>query len=246
MANIALAYNNLLIASTVSLASGTAEAEFPLYRLYDSDIGKLFIETAADSLKVIVDQGATGQAYASQLLIPYGHNLNGETCYVQHCDDNSSWVTRDTWVQGNNAQIERSWATTLDRYWRFYIYAPANPLRMGELYIGPIYEFTKNPVFPKGKYEYVFNVENKVTSAGRDRFIEYGSVKRQRNYSIRCDAVQAINIEYLYNNWWAGMRPLWLRDDTGMWIYGKFVSELNLTEDEFGFEMEINFLEVLP
>ena len=47
---------NILESGTVSLSAGTEDSSYPLYRLYDRDIGKMFKITAVATLEVKVEQ----------------------------------------------------------------------------------------------------------------------------------------------------------------------------------------------
>lgn len=50
---IKCAYRNILETSTVSLSAGTAHADYPLYRAYDRDVGRIFKPTAAETIEVL-------------------------------------------------------------------------------------------------------------------------------------------------------------------------------------------------
>lgn len=58
MSQIKTCVKNILESGTVSLSAGTADSSYPLYRLYDRDIGKIFKITAAATLEVKIEQPA--------------------------------------------------------------------------------------------------------------------------------------------------------------------------------------------
>jgi len=86
--NIKTAAVNLLESATVTLSAGTAHADYPLYRLYDRDIGRLFKATEAETIEIKIDQGAAGDLIPDKLIIPKGHNLLGEHILVSMSPDN--------------------------------------------------------------------------------------------------------------------------------------------------------------
>jgi len=58
MSNIKTCVKNILESGAVSLSAGTADSSYPLYRLYDRDIGKMFKITSAATLEVKIEQPA--------------------------------------------------------------------------------------------------------------------------------------------------------------------------------------------
>lgn len=252
MSAVLSCFKNLLETSTVSLAAGTADSTYPLYRLYDRVIGKMFKTTAAVTTEVQVDQGASGNLAADRLLIPAGHNLSGMTLDILYSDNGSAWSTAVTqWVQADNNLIDKSWASITHRYWKFKITSPASIPQIPEIFLTQTYTWERNPSLPLGPIDDVFNVENVVTSGGQDRFLTHGSAKRQRQYKCTgASETQRASITLL-NAAWAGGKPFWLYDHEGTAIYGKLKEPLNLIqtgENNTGglFSFDINFLEVLP
>jgi len=112
-------YINILETSTVSLSAGAEDPSYPLYRLYDRDIGKLFKANAAGTLDIKIDQGASPIAI-DRLLIPAGHNLfsAGADLQLMRSTDDITWYTDalalgfetgvSGWAAGNGAAIEQS------------------------------------------------------------------------------------------------------------------------------------------
>jgi hypothetical protein len=245
MANVGLAYKNILETSTVYLQTGSAQAAYPLWRLYDRDIGRIFAAAAASTLVVQVDQGASGNIAVDSLFIPAGHNLSGLALSLAYSADNSAYTNAVTaWTQADALDIIKTWTAITRRYWRFSITSPAKIPQFAELFLSSVYTWETNPLLPKGAYDPVFNVAVKTTAAGQDRFLIQGAAKRRRSYTVSCDETQAENISAFYDAY-AGYKPFWLRDDDGIWIYGRLSGELQLTEDEFGMNYNFDFIEVV-
>jgi hypothetical protein len=51
------ACKNILETSAVTLSAGTEDSDYPLYRLYDRNIGRIFKPMAVETIEVLVDQG---------------------------------------------------------------------------------------------------------------------------------------------------------------------------------------------
>jgi hypothetical protein len=244
---IKTAHANLLETSTVTLSAGGEDAAYPLWRLYDRNIGRVFKPTAAETMEVKADQGAGGFQAVDGLLVPAGHNLDGMTLDVKHSDDDLAYTPAVTqWVQSGSGLIEKSWNPATKRYWKFIVTSPATVPELAELFLTSTYSWPRNPSRPTGALEKVFNVTNDVTASGQDRFLEHGDPKHQRSYAMpRCGEAQKDAITSLYDAW-AGRKPFWLYDHEGNWIYGKLTAPLDLRElayQSYGFKFE--FLEVL-
>lgn len=221
MPTLLAVYKNILETGTVTLTAGTAHASFPLVRLYDRGIGRLFKITAAVTLEVRVDQGASGNIAIDRMIIPAGHNLDGMTCDIQHSPDGSVWTDAVTqWVQSGSGLLDKVWSSLTKRYWRFKITTPASAPQFHELFFGPTFSFAYDPEF--GWVDDVdWNVENRVTSGGQDRFCKYGDEKEVREYILDLlDNTEKANIKALRDAC-AGTKPLWIYDMTGQWLYMK-------------------------
>ncbi len=247
MALLKAAYKNLLEWSTVTLSVGTEDASYPLYRIYDRDIGKLFKTTAVAAASIKANQGAAGVSI-SDLFIPAGHGLSGATLQVKHSPDNITYtdVGIGSWAQGDTALIHKSWTPIVKQYWLLEVTAPTQIPALAELVLTAIYTWERNPSRPAGPQDNEFNVENVVTGSGRDRFFVRGSSKRQRVYSGRCGEAQKTNLLAL-NDAWAGSKPFWLCDLDGTWLFGKLRRPIELKEVAYQqYTYEFDFLEVLP
>jgi hypothetical protein len=239
---IKTAHINLLESSAVTLSAGTEDTSCPLYRLYDRNIGRMFMPAAAEALEIKVDQGASGSQAVDRLLIPAGHNLDGMTLDVMHSENDVAYSPAVTqWVPSGSGLINKSWNAVTKRYWKFIITSSGSIPEIAELFLTSTYEWQRNPSRPTGAIEMVMNAENKVTAAGQDRFLVHGDPKRQRVYTVpRCGETQKDAVTALYDSW-GGSAPFWLSDHEGNWICGK------LTEVAYqSYAFNFNFLEVLP
>jgi len=241
-------YKNILESGTVTLSAGTEDSDYPLYRVYDRDIGMVFKITAAVTMEIKVDQGASGNIAIDQLLIPEGHNLDGMTLDWQYSDNDTAYTPAvSQWVQSGSGLINKSLSSAAHRYWKFIITTPASVPQIAEIFMTPAYTWERNPSRPAGPFDDRFNVERMEDAGGHVRFLEHGDSRRYRNYQLpRAVSGQRTNIEALYDAW-AGKKPFWIKDHEGNWIFGELISPLNLIEQSsnkhsFNFE----FQEVLP
>lgn len=247
MSNIKIAYKNILETSTVTLATGTENSTYPLYRIYDRLIGRIFKSTAVETITIKINQGATGNIAIDRLIIPAGHNLNGMTLDIKYSDNDSDYYATITqWVQGDALLIDKSWVSSTHRYWKFIITSPAVIPEIPELFLTQTYEFEKNPIQKVEGLETQHNFINEVTASGADRFITTGAGKKKRAYRIElANATQKANI-IEFNNSYAGIKPFWLYDHESAWIYGKLEKPLDLaTHGASNFDFDFNFKEVI-
>jgi|Deesub1362A_J573_1020465.scaffolds.fasta_scaffold00740_12 hypothetical protein len=244
---IKCAYINILETSNVSLSAGTEDASYPLYRLYDRNIGKVFKPASAETIEIKIDQGDTALLSADRLLIPSGHNLEGMTLDIMYSDDDVTYTPAVPQWTGASGVIDKSWSPVTKRYWKFIITNPASIPEITELFLTQTYEWERNPSRPAGPFDSVFNVENDMTAGGQDRFLVHGDPKRQRVYHVLlAGEAQKNNILDLYDRW-RGYAPFFLYDHEGNWIFGKLRSPLNLKEEAYQrYSFDFDFQEVLP
>ena len=246
MATIQTAHINLLELGTTTLSTGAAAAGYPLYRLYDRDLGRLFIGSAATTTVVKVDQGAGGTQAVDRLLIPSGHNLAGVTLDIEWSTDDASWTAATAQWTGAAGDIDKSWSALTKRYWRFTMTSPAAAPQVGELWLTETTTWARNPSRPGGPQESIHNVTVAVTAEGRVRFEVNGPSLRQRNYTLRnISSAQRVQYEALWTAF-GGSKPFWLvSDHEGNAIYGRFVAQPQLSEVAPGvFNATLAFLEV--
>ena len=246
MSAIITAYQNLLESASVTLAAGTEDADYPLYRLYDRNTGRAFRASAAETLEVRIDQGASGAMAVDRLLIPSGHNLGGMTLDLLHSGDDVTYTPATPQWTGAHGVIDKSWTPATARYWKFRITAPGAAPSLGELFLTGSYEWERQPARPSGSMDTEFNALSETTSSGEDRFLVMGLPKRRRSYKVpRCGETMRDEISALYGAW-AGASPFWLRDHEGSWISGRLVSPPQLTEQGPGaWSFSFDFREVL-
>jgi hypothetical protein len=239
---------NILEASAVSLSAGTEDTSYPLYRLYDRNVGRMFKPTVAETIEVKIDQGgeATPESI-DRLIIPVGHNLAGMTLDIEHSADDVAYTPAVTQWTGAAGLINKSWSELTKRYWKFIITSPASIPELPELFLTSTYEWERNPARPTGALDEEHNVTSESTAAGQDRFLEHGDPKRQRPYHMpRCGEAQKDNIKALFEGW-GGSAPFWLCDHEGDWIFGKLLAPLDLRETAHqAYSFNFDFLEVLP
>lgn len=239
---------NILEGAAVTLSVGAEDASYPLYRLYDRMIGKVFKGSAAATTTVKIDQGAAPAA-VDRLIIPAGHNLGGVTLTIKHSADDVTYTDAVAgWVQPDGLMINKSWAAVTKRYWKFTITTPAAAPYLTEMFLTATYEWERDPARSEsGPFDDVFNVDNLVRADGGDRFAVRGEPKRQRPYGI-VNAPETMKTALLaLNSAWAGCRPFWLYDHEGTWIFGKLAEPLELKQASYQrYNMSFKFLEVLP
>jgi hypothetical protein len=241
------AYINILETSSVSLSTGSASTSYPLYRIYDRDIGRLFKAGSSATLEILINQGTAGTV-VDRMLIPPGHNLIGMALSLQNSTNGSTFATVYSCTQADTALINATFATDIRQYWRLVITSPATAPQIPELFLTRDYTWESDPhLYSVGSLDNIFNVENDIAAGGQDRFMVFGNPKKQRNYKVvGADSTQETNIQ-TFNNAWAGCKPFWLFDHNSQWIYGKLVSPLNLKIDDMNiYRFDFNFLEVLP
>lgn len=246
MSAIITAYQNLLESAGVTLTAGSADAEFPLARLYDRNTGRVFKAASAATLEVRVDQDASGAIAVDRLLIPSGHNLSGMTLDVLHSADDATYIAATPQWSGSDGVIDKSWSPLTSRYWKFRITAPSIAPSITELFLTDSYQWERQPARSSGAMDTEFNALGTTTSFGEDRFLVMGPPKRRRVYAVpRCGEAMRDQLAALYGAW-AGAYPFWLRDHEGAWIFGRLVSPLKLTEQGPGaWGFSFDFREVL-
>ncbi|MEJ2183374.1 MAG: hypothetical protein P8Y66_07605 [Nitrospirota bacterium] len=243
---LATAYENVLEASTVSLAAGAENAAFPLYRLWDRNVGRLFRPTQAETVEVTVAQGAE-PAPVDRLFIPGGHALEGMDLSVSYSSDGAAYSVLDQWVQPDGSLIVREWPSVTAAFWKFTTTAPAAVPGLAELFLTSTHLWERGPARPSGPLEDVFNVQHAETASGRDRFLIRGEPRRQRVYHVPLAGESQKDQVLALNRAWAGAKPFWLRDHEGAWLFGRLREPLALREVAHrGYAYTFDFEEVLP
>lgn len=238
---------NILETSTVGLSAGAAHADYPLYRLYDRNIGRTFKTASAETTEIKIDQGGAAPLPVDRLIIPAGHNLDGMALELKCSDDDSNYSSAVPPWAGTSGLIDKSWSALTKRYWKFIIASPEAAPELSELFLSRTYDWEKSPSLPAGPLDPAFNVRHDVTAGGQDRFMIHGEPKRRRLYKVPdCGETQKANILAL-NDAWSGACPFYLCDHEGIWIFGRLGAPLNLRElapQTYGFDFD--FIEALP
>lgn len=238
-------YQNILESATVTLSAGAADADYPLWRLYDRNVGRMFKAQAAVTLTVKADQGANVLP-ADRLLIPGGHNLSGMVLDIKWSDDDVTYTAAVAQWVGAAGNIDQSWGSLSKQYWKFIITSPGVIPYLHELFLTSTYTWEKNPARPTGELDTIFNVERLLSAGGQVRYLDHGAAKRQRSYHMpRCGEAQKTNIEAL-NAAWAGYKPFWLYDHNGILIFGELRKPIALKEIGYQtYSFDFDFIEVI-
>ena len=248
MSTVKTAHANILEASTVSLSAGSADPDHPLARLWDRNQSRLFRAASASTLEVKVDQGGTAPYLsADTLMIPSGHNLDGMTLDIKHSGDDASYTPAvSQWVQSGGGLIVKNWSALTKRYWKFIVTSPSSAPEFAEMFITSTYSWQRNPTRPAGRLERVFNVAHTSTASGADRFLVHGLPRRRRSYILPSISETQKDALLELNDTWAGVKPFWLCDHTGAWIFGRLDSPLEVMEEgHMRFSARFEFVEVI-
>jgi hypothetical protein len=241
---IKTAHINILDSSTVTLTAASEDMDYPLYRLWDRDIGRLFRTTVGESTEVSIDQGLAPQE-VDMLIIPASHELSGMTLDIMHSDDDITYSPATAqWIAASGQEV-KTFTPATKRYWRFIITTPATVPALAELILTSSASWTAPPQRPTGALDDALNVRIMSSADGHDRFLYQGEPRRRREYHIpRCSLAQATSVRELYV---ARTQTFWMLDHEGNWIYGRLKSPLNLRERAVGtWSYDFQFQEVLP
>lgn len=217
-------YINILETGTVTLVGDVQNPSFPSYRLYDRDIGKLFkFNTGGTGLYILVNQGASPVAI-DRLIIPPGHNLNGEVCLLQYSTDNINWVDAiSLWPQTDALIINKTFSSQTKQYWKFVITTAAVP-EIPELFLTSTYSFERQ-VRINLTEKHQTNVYREESLSGRVRRVKNGLERRARKYSVLASAAQKTSLE-TWNTTYDGTKMFYVIDHNGTPIYMEMLNDL--------------------
>ena len=244
MSKIITYVKNILETGTVTV-SPVENASYPAYRLYDRHIGRSFkFGSIVNPSTIVVDQGATGNIEIDTIIIPNGHNLDGLVLTLSHSPDNNAWTQADQWTQSGSGAIQRTFTAITKRYWKLSIASPSAAPALYELFLTKSYTWGRNPEeIDRGVYS-EFNILRLQDSGGRPRFIEMGSSRKYREYSLyKINDTHRTAIEDLNDNW-AGKKPFWLKDPDSVLIYGELIETLGFKRSGDFADTPFKFLEV--
>ncbi len=239
-------YQNILESSTVTLSAGAADASYPLYRLWDRDIGRPFKAADTSTLEIKIDQGAAPLAI-DRLIVPAGHNMAGMTLDLQYSDDNVTYTSAlgAPFVQPDTGLIQKSFASSAHRYWEFAISGTIGAApQLAEMFLSPTSDISPDPDFgwvPDTEW----NVQNDVTAAGQDRFLELGGPKEVRKYDMKHLSDSEAAVITALKTGFAGKKPFWFYDLDGNWYYMKATSIYVKRSDPGQWDAHIELKQVL-
>jgi hypothetical protein len=248
MPNIITCARNILETSTVFLNAGTENALYPLYRLYDRDIGKMFMPTTT-TLSITIDQGVSPIYAIDRLIVPAGHNLTGATISWQYSAAGTAFTNVvAAWTQADNLLINKSAAASMSyRFYKITVTGAAAIPQIPELFLSPSYTWEHKPQWPCGPFNDVYNVERKVLAGGGVRYLRKGNPKKQRHYTLSHASEQQKNNVMEFDSIWYGSKPFWICDHNGIWLYGELTTDIDITEaSHTAYQFRFDFLEVLP
>jgi len=249
MSSIKLTYKNIYESCSSASCSPTASTAYPIYRLYDRDIDKIFaFSSASTSMTVTANQGASSDIWvsATRLIIPTGHNLNGLGCCLYYSTDNAAFTSATSWTQANANTIDKSFTSQTYRYFKFEIFAATSHTgQMPELFLGPDYTFQRNPAYGSmiGKKTNVLRDE---TQSGKTRLVKMGDVRKKGTYDlIAVQTSQKEDLQSLVAHT-EGAKPLWLTDEEGILTYVEILNDLEFVYKGYNiWSSVIDFQEVI-
>ncbi len=248
MASLYIVYRNIYENSTVTVT--TEDSDYPEWRLYDRDIGKMYKGTSTATHLLKADQGATTIWGVDTCLVSAGHNLDvgdDTDVFLQSSDNDSVWSTAASGVNiATTAMIAFELGAAEDhRYWRVKLNAlGANP-EIPEIFIGEKIEFENCILYgdDEGKKG---NVERMESISGIPNFLQQGVEREYRRYRffLRTDT-QRTNMEDFLTH--SRNKPFWIKDLDGEWYF------MSLVEPNIGplsrplinrYEIEVEMIEV--
>lgn len=230
MSLVTFVYRNILETGTVT--STDANASFPLARLYDRDIGKLFkFNSHAANLYIKVNQ--TPVIYpVCRLIIPAGHTLNGLNLKLQDSTTGAYGGEEHdslSWAQADALIINKTFNVLTKQYWRLLITSdPATPPELPELYITNDVPFVENPSFGS-QVGTKKNLYQDQTQSGLSRKVKLGEFKRVRSYDLtHIGDAQKVDLE-TWDTHCEGVKSFYILDHNGVLIFMEMTSDLLFT-----------------
>jgi hypothetical protein len=145
MSAIKIGYINVLETSTVTVT--TEDSDYPAYRMYDRNIGRLYKGTSTSDHTIKANQGSNSQA-VNAFFVPAGHNLDGAHMTVEYSTDDVTYPDATTsWNQSGTGQILKEFTAQTKQYWRSVLSTlSANP-QLAEYYLTYLYTFVCAPSY---------------------------------------------------------------------------------------------------
>jgi len=249
MSNIKFTYKNVFEDCSSVSCSPTESTAYPLYRLYDRDIDKLFaFSSVSTEMSITANQGASSDVWLSptRLIIPEGHNLNGLDCILYYSTDNIAFTSVTSWTQADTNTINKTFTAPTYHYFKFKIIsATSHTGQLPELFLGPDYTFQRNPSYGSvvGKK---INVLRDETQSGKVRLIKQGDIRKKGTYDLTViETTQKDDLETLID-YIEGAKPLWMTDENGTLTYIEILNEPEFVYKAAGkYSCVIDFQEVI-
>lgn len=219
---IKIMYRNILETGTVTVT--TEDALFPLYRLYDRDLGLLFKGTAfASPFAIKVDQGSSPIYEVDRMIIPVGHNFNGLACSLRYSTDNFASDDHEAvgWTQGDALLIDKAFTAATKGYWKLNITAPATIIELSELYLTKSCIFARNPSWGFG-YGDKRNVVREESLDGHVQKTVWGDSKVHQRYDLtRMSDTQRAALK-AWDDHCEGAKSFYIEDIIGTLLFAEF------------------------
>jgi len=244
MSAIKIGYINILETSTVTLVGASEDPDYPLYRLYDRNIGRLAKTDTTDNQDIKVQQ-LGGNQVVNTLFIPAGHNLDGVTMNLRYSDDGITYFYASSqWSQSGEGQILKEFAAQTREYWMTNCSAFSNPPEASEYYLTFLYSFVCAPLYGLSDGDH-HNVSRNETKSGIAHFLSHGESRRQMSYKLNnISSAEKTEMES-WNNEWAGYKPFLFVDHNANVFFAELASPIKFQQFYNYFTAEISIQEVL-
>lgn len=245
MGTISLLYRNILESGTVTTTN--ENSDYPKWRMYDRDIGKLFKGTGTADHTIHIDQGASPIYDVDTLIIASGHSLvAGDDLDWEYSDDDAAWTNMVAeWAGGAGLISKEAAAAETHRYWRLVLTSLGALPEIPELWMGEKLDLENVIAWgyqdgPQG------NVERMDSLSGRPHFLTLGEDREFRSYLLKIqDSTTAGNVDDFLAH--ARGKPFWLKDLDDTWYF------MSLLDPNIGpkarpslnrYDLQLNMIEV--
>jgi len=242
------------------ITCATEDSDYPLTRIYDGHLKRLFKTTADTSHIIYINNSYTAAGGASyygnitDLIIPEGHSLGDGDGLIWSSAEIAtassklgSYTAAYSWnPDATTTTIHKTFTSAGNNWIRVtFTRGSSGTLSLPELILTTPIEIGRDPdQFDRGVYP-VFNVERLMDSSGTPRFIEFGDSKRYREYVFTLlYGSDRTNVESL-NTYWAGKNPFYIVDTDGELIYGELVDPIQFQRSGDHTTFNFNFLEII-
>jgi len=215
---IRIATVNIFETATSLTDNGDAIAGYPLDRIRDRDCTKLY-QNYVTNCGITASGGISAMA-ADALIIGAGHSLAGQSWSHNSGLNGTDWTARASGVgPAGTGVICAEFASVAAAYWYFYV-AGIMTHQLSELFLTSIYTFPYHADRASSEPGLRLNVKSEETSAGSERWIEYGAARRTWRYEFPAVPATMADTVAAMINALGGVKPFYLCDHTGTWIWG--------------------------